>query len=432
MFEDLIPPASAQTPGPSPGMFDDLIPAGGAAGGMAGAITAAPQGPEGLPLPLSTPSTDPDQEKIEAPEQNSAPAAPISGLPTAGTSQPPGLFDDLIPAAAVSGGTGGGTLGAVAPEYEPIPDARLGLKDAKTGIPLVRENIPGRFIAEVEGEDDGGLFWKDPHSGEIRRPSGDELIRPEGGRFKVYERHETVRPWTLADMALLRAIVSGFTAAHDAFAGNMAPSEVIPRALDFAGLASGGARSPVTTWRPRTSSLRPEPEPTAEPTGPPAEQTLLPQNGAPSGAVSVSRGGEPLPRATPEASAVAEPEAAMPPRRKLPPDRIVGFPEERGKAPIGDDGHPVEGHHEGQVHGGTWIEITRTDHRLGKNFKKNHENTGQERSKIDPRRRKREAYGFWSRDYEDGRFHGLPKLIETEKIRLQEAAKMRDEGQEKE
>jgi hypothetical protein len=30
MFEDLIPAASTQTP-PPPGMFDDLIPAGGAA-----------------------------------------------------------------------------------------------------------------------------------------------------------------------------------------------------------------------------------------------------------------------------------------------------------------------------------------------------------------------------------------------------------------
>jgi hypothetical protein len=29
MFEDLIPSASGQTPAPPPGMFDDLIPAGG-------------------------------------------------------------------------------------------------------------------------------------------------------------------------------------------------------------------------------------------------------------------------------------------------------------------------------------------------------------------------------------------------------------------
>src|ERR1043166_1305437 len=249
MFEDLIPSASAQTPPPA--MFDDLIPTGGAIGGITGAITAAPEGPDGRSLPRSMTTADPGKEKIAAAEQNSAPAVPISESPTAGASRPPGLFDDLIPPAAVSGGTGGGTLGALAPEYEPIPDPSLGLKDAKTGIPLVRESKPGRFIAEVAGEDDGGLFWKDPETGEIQRPGGDELIRPEGGKFKVYERHEVVRPWTVADMALIRAIVSGFTAPRDAFAGNMAPHEVIPRALDFSMFGRGGARTPTATLRPR-------------------------------------------------------------------------------------------------------------------------------------------------------------------------------------
>jgi phage-Barnase-EndoU-ColicinE5/D-RelE like nuclease3 len=251
MFEDLIPAAPAQTP-PSLGLFDDLIPAGGAIGGAAGGLMAAPEGPDELALPRSTASTDPGAANIKPSDAGDQPVVPFSGAPRAasGTS-PPGLFDDLIPAAAARGGAGGGAIGALAPLYEPTPDPSLGLKDAKTGIPLVRESTPGRFIAEVAGEDDGGLFWKDPQSGEIRRPSGNELIRPEGGKYKVYERDENVRPWTLADMALIRAIVSGFTAPRDALAGNMAPSEAVPRALDFAMFGLGGARTPTATLRPR-------------------------------------------------------------------------------------------------------------------------------------------------------------------------------------
>jgi HNH/ENDO VII superfamily nuclease len=143
-------------------------------------------------------------------------------------------------------------------------------------------------------------------------------------------------------------------------------------------------------------------------TGPPPDQGHLPQDGAPSGAVSVSGRGEELP-----------------PRRQLPADRIKGYPEELGRGPIGDDGYALEGHHQGQVHGGVWVEITRTEHRLGKNFKRLHANTGQEKSKIDPNRRKREAYAFWSKDQREGRFDHLPRLPESEKIQMQDAAKAR-------
>jgi hypothetical protein len=261
MFEDLIPSAPAATP---PGMFDDLIPAGGVAGAAGGGVFAAPGGADRLASPRATAGTDPGDERIDASGRNGPLAPPFPGQTSArngaSPSPSPGLFDDLIPAASVSGAAAGGPIGGVAPEYEPIPDPSLGLKDAKTGIPLVRESKPGRFIADVAGEDDGGLFWKDPETGEIKRPGGDELIRPEGGKFKVYERNEVVRPWTVADMALVRAIVSGFTAARDAFAGNMAPDEVIPRALDFAMLALGGERTPFTASRPRAQPAPVPPE----------------------------------------------------------------------------------------------------------------------------------------------------------------------------
>src|ERR1043166_5014039 len=266
MFEDLIPPASAQTPAPPPGMFDDLIPASGAGGEVAGGMTAVPRGPDGLAPPRSTAGTDPGSEKINVPEPSGQPRIPFSGSPNIGneSSPPRGLFDDLIPAAA-SGGAAGRLLRESEPQYQPIPDRWLGLTDATTGLPLVREGKPGRFIAEVAGEDDGGLFWKDPQTGEIRRPGLDQLIRPEGGKFKVYERHEVVRPWTVSDMALIRAIVSGFTAPRDAFAGNMAPHEVIPRALDSAALVAPGTT--FTPWRarPRAEPRPPEPPPEPQP-----------------------------------------------------------------------------------------------------------------------------------------------------------------------
>jgi A nuclease of the HNH/ENDO VII superfamily with conserved LHH len=444
MFEDLIPSASAQTPAPS-GMFDDLIPAGGAAGGIAGGITAAPGGPDRFASPRSMAGTDPGGERIKVPESNGEPAAPFSGSPDAhkGQTPAPGLFDDLIPAAAISGGGSGGAPGALAPEYEPIPDPHLGLKDAKTGIPLVRESRPGPFIAEVAGEDDGGLFWKDPQTGEVQRPGPDHLIRPEGGRFKVYERDEIVRPWTVTDMALLRAIWSGFTAAHDAFAGNMAPHEVIPRAVDFATLGFGGTRSPVTTWRPRGQSAIGRPEPVGEPapqpsanaegrglaradpegsqspfshppneggtgtTGPPPEQSSPTQNGAPSGAVSVSGGQQLL---------------------RLPTYRIAGRPKKRGSPPIGDDGYPVERHHHGQVQDDLVIEMTRTDHRLGDNYRINHPNVGQRATQIDRARNRRERYRHWAREWDEGRFDNLPELSKTQMEELQHASRARLEA----
>ena len=42
MFEDLIPSAQAQTSAPPHGLFDDLIPAGAAAGGAGGMIAEPP------------------------------------------------------------------------------------------------------------------------------------------------------------------------------------------------------------------------------------------------------------------------------------------------------------------------------------------------------------------------------------------------------
>ena len=56
---------------------------------------------------------------------------------------------------------------------------------------------------------------------------------------------------------------------------------------------------------------------------------------------------------------------------------------EHGHPPTGTDGHPVEIHHAEQDPNGERVMMTRTDHRLGDSFKRNHPNTGARRGAID-------------------------------------------------
>jgi hypothetical protein len=68
---------------------------------------------------------------------------------------------------------------------------------------------------------------------------------------------------------------------------------------------------------------------------------------------------------------------------------------EDGKAPTGKDGHPVELHHEGQQADGELKAMTQTDHRRGGNFKKNHSNTGQQKSQINRAEFAKQRKQFW-------------------------------------
>ncbi len=61
---------------------------------------------------------------------------------------------------------------------------------------------------------------------------------------------------------------------------------------------------------------------------------------------------------------------------RLPDDKIMAPPKAKGKAPIGADGYPRELHHSDPKANGPIHEMTRTEHRGGNNFKKNHSNTG--------------------------------------------------------
>jgi hypothetical protein len=89
---------------------------------------------------------------------------------------------------------------------------------------------------------------------------------------------------------------------------------------------------------------------------------------------------------------------------RLPDSRIQDGPSSQGRAPIGDDGHPVELHHVDQTMSGPIDEMTRTDHRGAGNYKKNHPNTSQSPSKIDRKVFKAHREAHWTKEWDSGRF----------------------------
>lgn len=90
---------------------------------------------------------------------------------------------------------------------------------------------------------------------------------------------------------------------------------------------------------------------------------------------------------------------------RLPEDRVAAPPDKRGNAPIGDDGHPIEIHHDGQQADSPLIEMTRTDHRGKGNFGSNHDNTGQSPSQIDRKSWVQAVKDYWKREWDRGRFN---------------------------
>lgn len=89
---------------------------------------------------------------------------------------------------------------------------------------------------------------------------------------------------------------------------------------------------------------------------------------------------------------------------RLPDSKIKSPPAKRGNAPVGDDGKPVELHHREQTPDGPIDEKTREDHRGGENYKKNHTNTGQEKSKIDRGTFKKQREQHWQSEWDKGRW----------------------------
>ena len=95
--------------------------------------------------------------------------------------------------------------------------------------------------------------------------------------------------------------------------------------------------------------------------------------------------------------------------KKIPNADLKAPPPARGRAPIGSDGHPIEGHHRDQLPDRPKDEMTRKDHRGGDNYKKNHSNTGQEPSKIDRKQWNQEREEYWEREWDAGRFDDFDK-----------------------
>lgn len=90
---------------------------------------------------------------------------------------------------------------------------------------------------------------------------------------------------------------------------------------------------------------------------------------------------------------------------KLPPDQIGAPPPARGRPPIGLDGYPIELHHRGQSMDSPLDEMSRTDHRLGDNFSKNHPNTGEDPSEIDRHAFDQERKQYWRDEWDRGRWN---------------------------
>ena len=80
-------------------------------------------------------------------------------------------------------------------------------------------------------------------------------------------------------------------------------------------------------------------------------------------------------------------------------------PTERGRAPKSKkDGYSIEIHHDEQNPNGPFKEMTRTDHRLGVNYKKNHPNHTQ-KSKIDRTQWKYQQRKYWENEWNSGRWN---------------------------
>lgn len=313
-------------------------------------------------------------------------------------------------------------IDAVARRMEslPLPDAigRTALRNALEGdvvSPGEVDWIYGPGAAdEVRGASTPANGPADPAQGRA----------PGQSAAHVAEGQPVPRPGEDGGKTSTRAPVrSGDTATPISENGEYQPRNTPSRHEEPAG--------PAQTIRP--AGIGPDSDPLnrsveqdgARNTGPPPDQSRVSDDGAPSGAVFVSGDHEASPPAGATPANGDESGSATQRLLKLPAHRFAGRPKERGAPPIGDDGHPVERHHHGQVHDGMIEEMTRTDHRLGENYKINHHNTGQTPSQIDPARARRESYEAWAKDWDQGLFDHLPELSEPQKKRLQVAARAR-------
>ncbi|MBV8753356.1 MAG: hypothetical protein JO328_10920 [Hyphomicrobiales bacterium] len=526
MFEDLIPSAQAQTPAPPSGLFDDLIPRGGAGGGAvadAPSTRSAASPPAGLfddliPAGGAAAGTAAGVSSETAPSVGSVLKQFAIGIPEgamnmagavndAMTLQPvqhailSALFGESeadalapseskllhqalpavanpqnyparnfaervargvgegMPAVAIPGGpvagrvltqTLAGGTGALAAEAVPdsykeaaqfagnligagIPALRSAVLDAieRVGVPpehidpadieglarsvtrrdllnfsafkrqVIGDAAERGFVTPQELEQNYGKATADEYRGASTSANG-EAAPPQGA--------DRDRPGSDAPEG------QQFPGPGENGGGSPRPADATPSIQSPpADAERGTAAGSVETKDTGTPSDAPRPEEavrsgeitSAEPsgpgtTGPPLDQAQPPQNGVPSGAVSIFRGQE---------------------VEGVPSHRLAGQPPDIKKPPIGDDGEKAELHHVGQVQDGRIKAMTQTEHRVGDNFKKNHPNTGKKASLIDRVLSRSFREGYWEQQSKAGAFDNLPRLSQTQIDELKRAAR---------
>jgi len=86
-------------------------------------------------------------------------------------------------------------------------------------------------------------------------------------------------------------------------------------------------------------------------------------------------------------------------------DSGVMKPKKRGNAPISKkDGRPIEIHHDNQNASGPFREMHASDHRYGRNYKKNHPNHAK-KSEIDRKKFRKDKRKYWASEWDKGRWN---------------------------
>ena len=84
--------------------------------------------------------------------------------------------------------------------------------------------------------------------------------------------------------------------------------------------------------------------------------------------------------------------------------KLIHQQKEEEHLKVKKNGYSIEIHHDEQNPNGPFKEMTRTDHRLGVNYKKNHPNHTQ-KSKIDRTQWKYQQRKYWENEWDSGRWN---------------------------
>jgi hypothetical protein len=450
MFEDLVPSAPAQTPAPPPGLFDDLIPqsaaartapladatsAGGAASPSAGLFDDL------IPAGSAVAGTAGAISSETEPSVGSVLKQFAIGIPE-GAMNMAGVASDAMNGRMLEHGIVSALFGEqAADEWAPTTSKLLhdalpaavnpqnypahnfaeriarGVGEGMPAVAIPGGTIAGRILTQGLAGATGALAAEavpEPYKDAAQFAGNLVGAGIPALRSAVLDAIKRVGvPPERIDPADIDGFARSVIRRADEYRGKPATANgesVPPRDAEHGGPGTntqegqGGTRGP-TSGDPaidQPPSNHPPDESGAGTTGPPPDQGQLPQNGAPSGAVSTFRGQQ-----------VAD----------IPGDRLAGQPPELKQPPIGYDGEPVELHHEGQVQDGLIRALTQTDHRIGENFKKNHPNTGKKPSLIDRVLSRSFREGYWEQQSKEGKFDHLPKLSETQIEELRRAAR---------